>query len=103
MIDKTTPKRWDYRSESRKDYGRARNSLESGVTFEEVNAGSLMRIADATELMARNHAELLAERDRYQRWYNEEVVRREQRDRTIRGLRGVITRMKRKHEGATDG
>lgn len=63
-------------------------------SYEAINAGSLQRIADATELMARSYVALIEERDRYKRWYEEErAVSARQRGR-IRSLRGVITRLK---------
>lgn len=63
--------RKNYREESRKNYG---TDTEDGVgiTMDQLNAGSLMRIADATELMARNFLELQADRDKYKRWYESE-------------------------------
>lgn len=45
------------REESRKDF-------TSNGTLENINAGTLQRIADATELMAKRHSELLSEIDR---------------------------------------
>lgn len=68
-------------------------------TVEEVNAGSLQRIADATEKMAASYDAMRDDRDKYERWYKDERARREKRDRQISALRGVITRLKRR-EGA---
>lgn len=67
---------------------------QSGDTIEHINAGSLQRIADATELMAKNYAELIAERDQARR---SETYWRDEADRIARSnnaLRGVITKMK---------
>ena len=69
-------------------------SQTENLTVEQINAGSLLRIADATELMAKNHAALVDERDRYLRWYTQEVANGKRLHATIRGLRGTITRMK---------
>ena len=49
-----------YRAESRKDYG---CEMEDGATLEQTNTGALLRIADATELMAKNWNDLVRERD----------------------------------------
>jgi len=56
----------------------------------------LQRIADAAELMAKNHAQLVRERDDYERRLR--TIRGEvnRLDRSNAALRGVITRMKRK-------
>ena len=62
-------------------------------TQSEIDVGSLQRIADACELMAKNHAELIRERDQYERWW------RDARTREEKLRRRVITRMKRKAQG----
>ena len=45
--------------------GDSREVWTSAKTVEHINAGSLQRIADATELMARRHLDLIRERDEY--------------------------------------
>ncbi len=50
--------------------GDSREVWTSAKTVEHINAGSLQRIADATELMARRHLDLIRERDEYERRYN---------------------------------
>ena len=66
----------------------------TGNTHEAISAGALQRIADATEMMAKNYASLQEDRDRYRRWYNEEVERRAKLQRQITALKGVITKLK---------
>lgn len=68
----------------------------SAGDVDHINAGSLQRIADASETMAKNFLELQRDRD----WWKS---RAEDRARTItylghsiRSLRGVITRLKRR-------
>ena len=61
-----------------------------------VNAGSLQRIADATEAMAQNHALLVQERDYFKARCNESYQKRSQLERRIRALKGVITKLKAK-------
>lgn len=82
-----------YRKESRKDWG---TSGPHALSLDQINAGAVLRIADACELMARRHLDLIDERDRFERWYRDEQRRREAADRRVSALRGVITKMKRK-------
>ncbi len=63
-------------------------------TWQEVRDGALLRIADATEKMAQRHTDLIAERDRLQRYYREESERRAKAERRTAALQGVITKMK---------
>ena len=59
-----------------------------------ISAGSLQRIADATEKMAENWSRLADDRD-YQKRRAEEAERYAAiRNRRISALRGVITRLK---------
>ena len=48
----------------------SRQEWSAADTVESINAGSLQRIADATEAMAKGHVELARERDNYKRWYD---------------------------------
>jgi len=81
----------NYREESKRDWRRS-----DGCTpdIDQLKFGALQRIADATEAMAKNHVSLMAERDRFERWYNDERKRRERLERRVNALRGVITKMK---------
>ena len=84
-----------FKDKSRVDYGREFcGNASQNVTWQEVRDGCLMRIADATELMAKNHAQLISERDRYERWYRQEKDSAKALRRTIAGLKGAITRLK---------
>ena len=65
-------------------------------TIEEINAGSLQRIADATEIMAKEYYKLLSDRDFYVRKFKEEYAQTKRLLRRIRALKGVITKMKRR-------
>ena len=60
----------------------------------EINMGSFQRIADACELMAKNHGALIEELDRYKRWYTAEQTRRYHTERSTISLRGVITKLR---------
>ena len=69
---------------------------QSKLRLETINCGSLQRIADATELMARSHADLIAERDKYLKWYEREMANKLRAQRYISSLRGVITKLRKK-------
>lgn len=81
-----------YRDESRKDWG---TTSELALSLDQVNTGALLRIADATELMARRYQDLINERDLYKIRYFTQQQRAEAAERRISALRGVITRMRR--------
>ena len=57
-------------------------------------AKSQESIANSAELMAKRHAELMADRNMYKRWYNEERTRVQKLQHQNAGLRGYITRQK---------
>lgn len=72
-------------------------------SLEHVNAGSLQRLADAAEtmaassqLMAKNHFELVEWRNRYKSWYETERWERDRLERKLAAQRGVATRLKNK-------
>lgn len=48
-----------YREESRKGWG----TNDDGLSIEQVKLGAILRIADATELMAKRHQELVDAKD----------------------------------------
>lgn len=72
------------------------SSVDSRWTCDVINTGSLQRIADACELMAKNWQDLVEERDRYKLYYENRKVRCNQLECSNRALRGAITRMKRR-------
>ena len=72
----------------------ARADWQSGNKLEDINAGSLQRIADAVEKMAASYDQVRSERDRYKRWYEEEQAKSARLRRSIISLRGVITKLK---------
>lgn len=80
-----------------KEASRSTWSTQTGISasMDEIKSGSLQRIADACELMANNHAQLIADRDMYERWYREEQKYRQGLEFKVRSLRGVITKLKR--------
>jgi hypothetical protein len=82
-----------YRSHSKDNYG---NLNKDAATLEQINTGSLQRIADATEAMAQNFVKLQNDyeymrksRDNYREDYRTA-------QRQITALKGHITRLKKK-------
>ena len=66
----------------------------SNNTVEQINCGSFQRIADACEVMAHNHAALIAERDQAisaQNYWREMSA---YKDLRIAALKGQITKLK---------
>jgi acyl-CoA reductase-like NAD-dependent aldehyde dehydrogenase len=74
----------------------SRGNWNSRDTIEEINAGSMQRIADAAEKMAANYDELrrALESAKKSRDYWRSVA--DQRQRRINALRGHITRLRKK-------
>ncbi len=81
-----------YRQVSRIDWGTCASELK----LEEIQAGAILRIADAAEAMAKNHVLLQAEADRLTRWYDQARKRAAKLERSNAALRGHITRLKKK-------
>ncbi len=82
-----------YRQESRKDWGITQEEGHA-PDINRIHLGALLRIADAAEKMAQNHAILIDERDRYKRLYDEKVRYAKMLYRSNVSLRGAITRLK---------
>lgn len=81
-----------YRDASKMNWVRSDES--DHFTLEQINAGSFMRIADATEKMAQLHTDLIRERD----FFEKECARlrniRATLERSNAALRGHIKRIK---------
>jgi len=86
-----------FQEESRDRYGRDFCGDKSQyATGEELKKGALLRIADALEKMTIRHDELIADRDRYKRWHDEDKVRLLKLNHRIVGLRGYIKRLEKR-------
>lgn len=79
-----------YAQESRSNWG----CNDRQPSTDELKLGCLQRIADATELAAKNHAALVAERDRLARYREDDRKCIARLVRSNNALRGVIKRMK---------
>lgn len=66
----------------------------SNTSTDHVNAGSLQRIADATEKMATNWVSITADRDQLKRRCDYLKSETDRLARRISALRGVVTRMR---------
>lgn len=81
-----------YRDISKQNWGTG----EKLPSIEQINTGSLQRIADAVEVMSRSHAALLSERDSYKRQYEHQRDYVAALERRVAALRGVVTKLKKK-------
>jgi hypothetical protein len=79
-----------YRDESRRNW----NGSNEVPTHDQVKLGCMQRIADACELIAKDHDKLVRERDMYMRWQRESREEVVQLTRQRNALRGVITKLK---------
>ncbi len=74
----------------------SKHSWKGNKTLESINAGSLQRIADATEAMAKNHIDLQRDFDYVKSRMKYYQNRCEQLERSNRGLKAWITRLRNK-------
>lgn len=74
----------------------SRREWDCNQTLEQINCGSLQRIAEATELMAKNWALLVADRDRYKGYFEREKSACERLVRRVNALRGAVTKAKKR-------
>ena len=79
----------NFRESSRNDWTRP-----GGATPEDAKLGCLQRIADATELMAKDHAKLIRELDCAEKSRKSWMESYDRSTRRITALRGVITKLK---------
>lgn len=88
----TTPQR-SLRDHSRTNW---KTGEEGKVSHHDIQLGCLQRTADALELIAKDKSDVLAERDNAVREKRAAEEQLSSRDRTIRALKGHITRLKNK-------
>lgn len=63
---------------------------------DELKLGALQRIADATELMAKRHTDLIRERDMYKRFCEDKSRYASKLERRNAALRGQITKLRKR-------
>lgn len=79
------------------DWGLTKNEGESDYPGDtNIKLGCLMRIADATELMAKNYLALQNDMAMYKRWYESEKKDNATLLKRNAALRGYINRLKKK-------
>lgn len=69
-------------------------STSDRASVEEINAGSMQRIAAATEAMSANFLQLQRDLEYYRKRTIELTEKNRQKDATIKALRGHVTRLK---------
>lgn len=79
----------------------SRRDWRSQDNVADINAGSLQRIADATEAMSKDYLAMKRRAENFEEYYRSEIRRCSALQRSNAALRGVITRMRRKHESPT--
>ena len=82
----------NYREESKKGWGTVR---DDELSPEQIQLGALLRIADASEKMEQRHTELIADRDRYEAWFQGERRASVTLARQLAAAKGQITKLKR--------
>lgn len=86
----------NYREQSRSvQWG---SSQGGNLLIEQINCGSLLRIADAVETMAKSYDNLREDRDYWKARAKEHIASVERLRHSNRALQGVITKLKRKQE-----
>lgn len=89
--------------EAMRDISRQDFRSSQGETIEAISAGSLQRIADATEKMAQDYDRLKRNAEMYECWYRQQLAYSRKLERSNSALRGVITKLKRKAQTSADG
>lgn len=74
----------------------SKQNWNSSSSVDHINAGSLQRIADATEVMSQNYVQLQNERDSYKRIADSRYEAIKRLERSNSALRGQITKLKKK-------
>lgn len=69
-------------------------SISDRPTCEEISTGALQRIADASELMAKNHEKMERDLNYLKERHRENLARISKLERSNAALKGVITRLK---------
>lgn len=78
---------------SRHDWGTFLSESES-LSTEHLQTGCLMRIANATEAMAKNYTDLQVQLEKYKILAKRNAERAESLEYQLRTLRGVVTRFR---------
>ncbi len=89
-----------YRQGSKADYG---ITNDNGIlTLDQINTGCMLRIADATEAIAKNYLKLQSDLDVSRKLYEQKTVYAKTLEKRNAALRGVITKLKKERQPAID-
>lgn len=76
---------------------------DQGIDNQTLQTSALLRIADATEMMAQNYAAIIKgrqqaenDRDKFYKWYQEERAKVQRLERRLSAQKGATTRTKNK-------
>lgn len=84
-----------YKEGSRANWG-VETDNDNPLNIEQIQTGAILRIADATEAMAKRHIELLDDKAMYEKWYINEVKKHQMTANTLRVTKGHLTRAKKR-------
>lgn len=84
-----------YRQESKSDWG-VSVSDNYKMNDEQLKLGALLRIADATELMAKNYLRLQADNEMLRRWHENEKAQVAKLQRQVNAYKGIVKKLKAK-------
>lgn len=82
-----------HRENSKTNWGKT-TSDQTNPDRDDIQLGCLLRIADATEAMAKYHVQIIKDRDLYERLYRDSQAGSRKLERQNAALRGVITKLK---------
>ena len=84
-----------YKEGSKQNYG----TKEDNLNAEQIQLGCMMRIADASELMAKNYLRLETDLQWYKKLFNEHLTEIKRLRKQIAAYKGEITKLKKKSNG----
>lgn len=84
----------DYKTESKKTWY---SEKQETPNIEQLSFGCLQRIADATEVMAKNYNELIRERDLYKKRYENVSSENDRLRRSVASYKGKLKTAKSKN------
>jgi hypothetical protein len=90
----TPPKRRFYREETKRDW--STDAPGESLSFEQIRIGCLLRMADAMDAMAKNHADLIRENKQLNAILDASQEQFRQQEKAIASLKGQVTKLKNK-------
>jgi hypothetical protein len=88
----------NYRDASKENWGKddpyTKNPEDIGLNLDQINTGAFLRIADATEAMAKNHIELQAAYDRMRESRDVWMRYSDKKANQINSMKSLVSRLK---------